>query len=291
MADRGRREWVWGVVYALPAVVLVTAFLGYPLVRVVSYGLTRWDGIGAPEWVGLRNFGQLVHDQVFLDALKNNVIYATSVPVEVIGALIVAYLIHGRVPGWRIFRSAFFLPAIYSTVVVGVIAGIGLQSNGLLDNALRSSGLSFLAKDWLAHAGTARLWIVIIVVWANVGYSMLIYLAGMSTIDPNLAEAARVDGAGPWRILFRIYVPSLRRVVELVLVINTITAFANMFTYIYVITNGGPGFSTYSAEFFVYNKAFTFGALGYASAAGVILTLVIAVLGFFQIRSLSGGRT
>jgi multiple sugar transport system permease protein len=279
------------VVYALPAMVLICAFLGYPLARVLTYSLTRWDGIGTPEWVGVRNFSQLVHDEVFLDALKNNAIYALSVPVEVVGALVVAYLIHGRIPGWRLFRSTFFLPAIYSTVVVGVIAGIGLQSNGLLDNALRASGLHFLAKDWLARPGTARLWIVIIVVWANVGYSMLIYLAGMSSVDPNLAEAARVDGAGPWRILFRIYVPSLRRVLELVLVINTITAFANMFTYIYVITNGGPGFSTYSAEFFVYNKAFTFGALGYASAAGVVLTLLIAVLGFFQIRSLSGSRS
>jgi len=277
-------------VYALPAVVVVTLFMGYPLVRVISYSLTKWDGIGAAQWVGVRNFSQLVHDKVFLDALLNNVIYASSVPIEVVGALVIAYLIHTRIPGWWIFRSTFFLPAIYSTVVVGVIASIGLQSTGLLDNALRAIGLKFLAADWLAHPGTARMWIVLIVVWANIGYSVLIYLAGMSSIDPGLAEAANMDGAGPWYILFRIYLPSIRRVAELVLVINTITALTAMFTYIYVITNGGPGFSTYSAEFFVYNKAFTFGALGYASAAGVVLSVLVAALGFLQIRMISGSE-
>jgi ABC-type sugar transport system permease subunit len=99
-----------------------------------------------------------------------------------------------------------------------------------------------------------------------------------------------MDGAGPWRILWRVYAPNLRRVMELVLVINTVTAFTTMLTYVYVITRGGPGFSTYSAEYFVYDNAFTFQRLGYASAAGVVLTLLVAVVGFFQIRALTRGR-
>jgi ABC-type sugar transport system permease subunit len=257
---------------------------------VFSYALTSWNGIGAPRWVGFHNFKLLIHDPIFLSALRNNLTYAISVPIEVFGALMIAHLLHERIPGWRFFRWSFFLPAVYSTVVIGIIAGIVLQTNGPIDTSLRSLGLSALAVNWLGTPISARTAIIVIVIWANFGYSVLIYLAGMSALDPQLAEAARMDGAGSWYILFRVHAPNLRRVMSLVLVINTITAFAYMFTYIYVITSGGPGFSTYSAEFFIYDQAFTFAQLGYASAAGVILTLIIAVLGYFQIRWITGVR-
>jgi ABC-type sugar transport system permease subunit len=152
-------------------------------------------------------------------------------------------------------------------------------------------GLGGLEHNWLASAGSSIPMIILIVVWANFEYSVLIYLAGMSSLDPQLAEAARIDGGGVVAHSLARVRPNLRRVMELVLVINTITAFAYMLTYVYVITRGGPGFSTYSAEFFIYDTAFTFQQLGYASAAGLVLTLIIAVLGFFQIRAITGRRT
>ena len=257
-----RTDHLWGLAYALPALGFVIVFLAYPLVRVFSYALTTWNGIGPSRWVGIHNFTQLVHDPVFLGALRNNLTYAISVPVEVFGALVIAHLLHERIPGWKFFRWSFFVPAVYSTVVIGIIAGIVLQPSGPIDSSLRTVGLSVFAKDWLAAPWTAREVIILVVIWANFGYSVLIYLAGMSALDPQLAEAARMDGAGSWRVLFRVHLPSLRGVMQLVLVINTITAFAYMFTYIYVITTGGPGFSTYSAEYFIYDQAFTFGAAG-----------------------------
>ena len=113
--------------------------------------------------------------------------------------------------------------------------------------------------------------ILLVVVWANFGYNVLIFLAGMSALDPQLAEAARIDGAR-LGILWHVYRADLRRVIEIVLVINTITAFAYMFTYIYTITNGGPGFRPYVSEFYIYTQAFTAQRLGYASAMGLGLT-------------------
>jgi multiple sugar transport system permease protein len=282
-----RSEQLWGPVYALPAIALVIIFIGYPLGSLVYHAMTRWDGLTPPTWVGLHNFSVLLNDPVFWHALANNALFAISVPIQVFGALVIAYLIHEHIPGWRFFRSTFFLPAVFSTVVVGILASVVLAPNGPLNSALASAGLGALTRNWLASATTSIPMIIVIVVWANFGYSVLIYLAGMSSLDPQLAEAARIDGAGPWHILWRVYAPNLRRVMELVLVINTITAFAYMLTYVYVITRGGPGFTTYSAEFFIYDAAFTFQELGYASAAGVVLTLVIAVLGFLQIRSLT----
>jgi multiple sugar transport system permease protein len=282
-----RSERLWGPLYALPAIALVIAFIGYPLGSIAYHALTRWDGLSPPVWVGLHNFSVLFNDSVFWHSLANNALFAISVPIEVFGALVIAYLIHERVPGWRFFRSTFFLPAVFSTVVIGILAAIVLAPDGPLNGALGAVGLGTLRQNWLASAGGSIPMIIITVVWANFGYSVLIYLAGLSSLDPQLAEAARIDGAGSWRILWRVYAPNLRRVMELVLVINTITAFAYMLTYVYVITNGGPGFSTYSAEFFIYNTAFTFQELGYASAAGFALTVVLAGLGFLQIRALT----
>ena len=200
-----------------------------------------------------------------------------------------AYLIHDKIPGWRIFRWTFFLPAVFSTVVVGVLARLILQVDGPLNEFLGAIGLSGMEREWLGSSSTALPAILIVLIWANFGYNTVMYLAGMSGIDPQLPEAARIDGANSWQVLRHVYIPGLRRVMEIVLVTSTITAFAWMFAYIFTITNGGPGFSTYVSEFLIYNNAFGFQRMGYASAIGLLLTLLISILGFLQIRVLTRG--
>lgn len=291
LGKKKRHAQLWGMAYALPAVLLLGAFIAYPLGRVFYFAFTEWNGLGTPSWIGTANFDRMLHDPILHDALKNNLVFAISVPIQVFGALVLAYLIHERIPGWRFFRSTFFLPAAYSTVVVGVIVNDVMREDGAVNWLLRHVGLGFAAEPWLENTGTALGTIVLVVVWANIGYSVLIYLGGMATLDPQLAEAARLDGAKFWRILWSVYAPNLRRVMELVLVINTITAFAYMLTYVYVITKGGPGFSTYSTEFYIYNAAFTSQDLGYAAAISVVLTLIVAAIGAVQIRMITRGAT
>jgi raffinose/stachyose/melibiose transport system permease protein len=281
----------WGYVYALPAVGIVVTFVGYPLGSVVYHSFTEWDGLSSPRWVGLKNFKALWHDPIFLTAIKNNAIFAISVPIIVVLSLVLAYLIHERVPGWRFFRSTFFLPAIYSTVVVGIIASVVLLPEGPVNQALGAVGLSGLERNWLTDTNTALGSIIAVVSWANFGYSVLIYLAGMSVLEPQLSESARLDGAGFWDILWQVYAPNLRRVIELVFVINTITAFAYMLPYIFTITGGGPGYATYATEYYIYDAGFSSQQLGYAAAMGVILAGVILILGFLQIRMLTKVRT
>ena len=121
MANRDR---LWGVIYALPALALVLAFIAYPLSSVVYHAFTAWDGINPPEWVGLENFSALLEDPLFRTSLRNNVLFALSVPIQVTVPMLLAWLIHERVPGWRFFRSTFFLPAVISTVVVGIVAQV-----------------------------------------------------------------------------------------------------------------------------------------------------------------------
>jgi multiple sugar transport system permease protein len=289
--SRRRRQHLWGYVYALPAIAIVVIFIGYPLGSVVYHSFTEWNGFSAPHWIGFKNFVALAHDPIFRRAIRNNAIFALSVPIEVVLALVLAHLIHERIPGWRVFRSTFFLPAIYSTVVVGVLTSVVLLPQGPVNGALSALGLGGLRQNWLVNAPTALGAIVVVVIWANFGYSVLIYLAGMSALDPQLSEAARLDGAGFWDVLWQINAPNLRRVIELVLVINTITAFAYMLPYIYTITGGGPGFDTYATEYYIYDAGFSSQRLGYASAIGVVLAAVILVLGSIQIRMLTRGRS
>jgi len=201
--------------------------------------------------------------------------------------LLVAYVIHRRVPGWRFFRATVFLPAVYATVVIGILAATVLQLDGPLNSALGAVGLGSLRHEWLGSASTSIPIILLVVIWTNFGYNVVLYLAGLSAIDPTLEEAARIDGAGWLRVLRHVIVPSLRRVMEIVLVVNTITAFAFMFTYIYTITNGGPGYDTYVSEFYIYNQAFTNQNMGYAAAIGVFLFGIVLVIGTLQIRALT----
>jgi ABC-type sugar transport system permease subunit len=282
-------ERLWGPLYALPAVVMVCVFVGYPFVSVIYHAFTRWNGLEPPRLVGFHNFAVLIRDQLLFHALVNNVLFAISVPIQLVVPLVLAFYIYRQIPGWRIFRSAFFLPAVYPTVVVGILAQLTLQVDGPLNALLANAGIGFLAQDWLGNSGTAITMILLVVVWANFGYNVVLYLAGMSAIDPHVIEAAEIDGANSWHLLRHVFIPSLRRVMEIVLVTNTITAFASMFTYVYTITNGGPGFGTYVTEFYIYNQAFTFQNLGYACAIGAILTLIITAIGFVQIRVLTEG--
>ncbi len=285
-----RSEAKWGVIYALPAVVVLATFVIYPFGSIIVHAFTRWDGFTDPTFIGLRNFQFLFQDQTFLAALRNNVYFALSVPIQLTLPLGLAFLIHQRIRGWRLFRWTYFLPAIYSTVVLGVLARLALQADGPLNQVLSSIGLGGLGRDWLGDASTALPSIMAIFVWANFGYNVVLFLAGMSAIDPQLPEAARIDGASQFQVLRHVYVPGLRRVMEIVLVTSTINAFAYMFTYVYTITNGGPGFSTFVVEFDIYNNAFAFQKLGYACAMGLAITVLISGLGFLQIRTLTGGR-
>jgi ABC-type sugar transport system permease subunit len=285
-----RNELLWGLLYMAPAMAIVLVFIGYPFLSIVYHSFTRWKGYGQPEMIGTRNFEFLLHDGVFWGALANNLFFALSVPFMLVVPLVLAFLIHDRIPGWRLYRWTYFLPAVYSTVVVGVLARLVLQLDGPLNEALQDIGLGGLAHEWLGSPTTALPAILIVLLWANFGYAVVMYLAGMSGIDPQLPEAARIDGANAYQVIRHVYVPGLRRVMEIVLVTSTITALAWMFTYVFTITNGGPGFSTYVVEFTIYNNAFSLQRMGYASAIGLVLVLGISVIGFMQIRLLTKGR-
>ena len=236
-------QWLWGLLYAAPAVALVGAFVAYPFASILYHAFTRWDGID-PAAVGRppQLPGALARPDLPASRCATTRIFALSVPIQVVVPLLVAYVIHRRVPGWRFFRATVFLPAVYATVVIGILTvDRAAARRPAQPGARRGRPRQRCEREWLGSASTSIPLILLVVVWTNFGYNVLLYLAGMSALDPSLEEAARIDGAGWLRILVSVIVPNLRRVLEIVLVVNTITAFAFMFTYIYTITNGGPG--------------------------------------------------
>lgn len=278
------RSQAWGYAAAAPAVLLIVIFFLVPVADMVIHAFTEWDGIEAARFNGLDNFVALLQDGSFITALRNNLLYAAFVPIQVVFALIVAMLIYERTPGWQLFRGIFFLPVVMSPVVIGIVWAMIFNLHGPINVVLAALGI--VGPNWLAVPVTSIPSIMIVLLWASFGYNMILYLAGLSTVSPLLIDAAHVDGAGWWATLRHVIAPSLRRTTELVVVLNLISAFAFMLPYIFVMTGGGPGRETFVVELLIYDEGFVFGHVGYASAISLSLFAIVAVLMFAYLRLL-----
>jgi ABC-type sugar transport system permease subunit len=276
----------WGYAAALPAAVLLAIFFVYPVIIIGLHAFTSWDGIEPATFNGLNNFATLLGDGDFLTALRNNGLFALFVPVQVVLSLVVAMLLYERTPGWRLFRAIFFLPVVMSPVVIGIVWTAIFNVQGPLNLILEAVGLGALRTNWLAAPVTSLPAMMVVVLWASFGFNMSLFLSGLSTLPPVLIDAARVDGAGWWTTLIHVIAPSLRRVIELVVVLNLITAFAFMLPYVFVMTGGGPGRQTFVVEFLIYDEGFTFGNVGYASAISLALFAIVSVLMLVYVRML-----
>lgn len=268
--------------FVLPALGLFLLFRFYPLLTGSAYSFTDWNGIAAPEWVGLANYIELARDPVFLRTMLNTLLVIASLPIWVGLPLVLAALIHLGVPGGAFYRASYFFPIVLSSIIIGTMFSIILRYDGGLNQTLRMIG--FNPVDWLGDPRYALFSVVTVAIWANFGMSVLIFLAGLSTVPPETIEAARVDGANVRQIVFRVIIPMLRGTIEFVSVITTITILTSMFGLIDVMTGGGPGTATYMPEFLIWLMQGEFNRLGYASAMSVLLFLFVGIVGAVQIR-------
>jgi multiple sugar transport system permease protein len=274
-----------GLLFTLPGVGLIGALLVYPIGQTVYHSFTSWDGITS-RWVGGATYSHLVHNPEFVQVLKNNAMLVLAIPVAIAFPLAVAFLIHGKLRGWRFFRSVFFLPTAVSWVVIGFISVRFFADDGILQHLLNNIGLGFVHPNMLSHERSALVAVMITFVWSMFGTNLIIFLAGMATIDEEIYDAARVDGAGSFGVMFRITIPLLKRFVQFTFIITLITAFTALFSLIFVMTGGGPGYGTTTLEFFIYEQAFSAGDFGLASTAGVILFVAVAAVTLLQLRLL-----
>ncbi|MDP9286375.1 MAG: sugar ABC transporter permease, partial [Actinomycetota bacterium] len=271
--------------FTLPVVTLVGSLLLYPIGQTVYYSFTTWDGISS-KWVGVSTYTHLFHNPEFTRVLENNAMMILAIPFAIALPLAVAFLINSRVRGWRFFRSVFFLPTAVSWVVIGYIAVRFFADDGILQHLLNHVGLGFIHPNMLSHERSALVAIMITFVWSMFGTNLIIFLAGMATIDQEIYDAAKVDGAGSLSTMFRITFPLLKRFVQFTFIISLITAFSALFSLIFVMTGGGPGYGTTTLEFFVYQQAFSAGDFGTGATAGVVLFVAVFAVSMLQLRIL-----
>jgi len=283
LAARRRRA---GMLFTIPVIALVGSLLLLPIGQTVYYSFTTWNGFEPAQWVGISAYQRLFSTPEFVSVLENNALLVLAIPVAVALPLAVAFLINAHVRGWRIFRSVFFLPTAVSWVVIAFVARNFFDNKGILQSILNGIGLGFWHPDLLSHERSALIAVMITFVWSMFGTNMIIFLAGMSTIDQEIYDAARVDGAGNLSVMFRITFPLLKRFVQLAVIISLITAFSALFSLIYVMTSGGPGYGTTTLEFFIYEQAFTQQNFGIAATAGIVLFVGVFVISMIQVRLL-----
>lgn len=277
-----RRRGLVGLVMTVPAFALVAVMLLWPMCQAVYYSMTDWDGITA-TWVGPSTYTHEFHNSAFWRVLENNALLILAIPVALIVPLGIAFLLDTHVFGWRVFRSAYFLPTAISWVVIGMVAERFFAANGQLNSILSGVGLGFISTNFLSGERTALLAVALTFVFSMVGTNMIIFLTGMATLDPHLAEAARVDGASGWQTFRRVTVPQLKRFIQFALMMTLISAFTALFSLIFVMTSGGPGYGTTTLEFFVYQTAFEVGNFGTGAMLGVILFVIMASVGLVQV--------
>jgi raffinose/stachyose/melibiose transport system permease protein len=272
-------------------VVASLAIIVVPLIMTVYVSFTRWTGVGSPNWIGFDNYTRLFQDVNFWASFGHIalLIVAMAVVPTLLGLFLAAVLFDyvAKKFGNRwagLFRSGLYLPQVLPVAVTGIVWGWILHpSYGALNRILESVGLSGLAHNWLGDPKYALYSVMGVMIWFQLGYPIVMFMSGLQRIDPELYEAADLDGASWWQRFRRITVHLIRPEFYVVLVTTTIAAL-KVFGPIFVLTRGGPSNATLVPSYFAYKNFFEKAQVGYGSAISTVLTVIIVVLAFVFLR-------
>ena len=261
----------------LPALAGTFVFIIIPVFFSFYLSFCKWDLLSNIEFVGLKNYFELLSSSNFSLIIQNTFVFAISTAIiSIILPLILAAVLNNKIRGSEFFKTAYFLPFITPMIVIAIAwEWIFDPNNGLLNYVLRAH------INWLYDTKTAMIALIMVSAWKLAGYNMVIFLSGFSAINPNLYEASKIDGANAVQTFFRITLPMLSPTIFFVLVITTISSF-QVFDLIYLMTQGGPMDSTNVLVYWIYKNAFEFFNIGEASAGAYILFLIILLLTVVQ---------
>lgn len=271
-----RRSRLTPYIFIGPAALLFAAFSLVPIVIAITLSFQDTQTLGEGQWVGLDNFAQLGSDRLFRTALVNTLVFTVgTVPTAMAAGLALAVALNRPLPGRGVLRAMFFVPMVAAGVVVGVIMSwIFNVDYGVANNALAVLGVDRI--PWLTSPNMAMFTLIIVVVWTRIGFCMVIYLGALQSIPSELKEAASIDGAGRWARFRSITFPMLTPTTSILLILNVVFSL-QAFDVIYVMTGGGPGFSTTVLIQYVFRSAFQDGQMGYAAALGLVLVGILLV--------------
>jgi raffinose/stachyose/melibiose transport system permease protein len=278
-------------IFLIPGVLFFLVLIILPFVANIGISFTKWQGVGTPVWVGLDNFVKATKDAIFWASFRNNmsvILVMVSIPTFfglVLATVLTDYIAKKFGKGVAsFFRAGFYLPQIIPILVSAIVWRWILQPNwGVVNSVLKSIGLESLAHNWLGDSDTALLSVMVMLVWIQLGYPLIIFMAAMQRIDPELYEAAEIDGAG-WSAKFTsITLPLIRP--ELFVVILTTTIYSlKLFAPVFAVTRGGPGSSTMLPSYFSYKNFFETSNVGYGATIATVLTFLVVVLTVLWIR-------
>ncbi|TVQ52474.1 MAG: sugar ABC transporter permease [Spirulina sp. DLM2.Bin59] len=275
--------------FLFPALFILSLTVFLPAIQAFSLSFTRYgyDLTQPPTWIGWQNFQRLSQDPVFWKTLGNTLIYLVGVvPILVIFPLGLAILVNQKLPGIHWFRTAFYAPVVISMVVAGIAWNALYASNGLINQFLQSLGFA-QGIPWLTSPHWSIWSVMVVTIWKGLGYYMVIYLAGLQAIPPDLYEAAALDGSTGWQKHWDITIPLMRPYWVLVAVISAISA-TKVFEEIYIMTQGGPLNSSKTVVYYLYEQAFQNLEISYACTIGLVLFLIIFSLSLLNLRLTQG---
>lgn len=279
-----RKEWLAGYLFLLPNFLGFLIFTGIPVIMGFIISLTDYTGFGKMNFVGIQNYMKMFRDSGFIIAMKNNFFYTiSSVPLTILFALLLALALNNKMYFGNGFKTIYFFPNLTSMVAVGCVwLQLFEPKAGPINQFLARLGMDNTPK-WFWSTATALFSIVIIVVWKQAGYYMIMFLGGLKSIPTHLYEAAKIDGASAMKTFWYITWPMLSPTTFMVTILTFIASF-QVFDIINVTTEGGPGRSTTVLVMRIYQEAFRYGRMGYASAIGYFLFLIVFLVTIVQWR-------
>ena len=278
-----RKESRAGFLFALPWLFGLVAFMFYPLLMSLYYSFCDYSALRSPVWIGTDNYSELFHDEVFWICVKNTLLYACfSLPLSMVIAIGLAMLLNTNVKGMTVYRTIFFIPSLVPMVSLAMLWLWILNGDyGVLNTALASIGIK--GPNWLSDVAWTKPALILMSVW-GVGNAMLIFLASLQDVPTSLLEASELDGASAWQKTRNVTLPMISPVIQFNMVMGIIGSL-QVFAIPFVMFPGGtPARSTYFYAMYLYDNAFNYSRMGYASAMGWILFVVILVLTLIALK-------
>ena len=273
--------------YVAPLVALLLFVFGYPLVRIFEFSFKMVRGIDGP-WIGWRNYDLVLHQPLFWESVRHNMLLLLAVPFMVGWSLLIAVVLYERLKGWKLYRVVLFLPYILAVPIIAVVMKKMFQFNGPVNEVLRWLGADFLALDWIGSSDVALWTVMLLIIWRESALGIILFLARLLALDESLIESAKLEGANWWQRLWHVIVPQMKVVIEFYVVVSVITILSAVFSYVFMIGGGrgGPGTSTMVVELYIFNALIRTSLPGIASAVSVMLFLVslLLIVPLFAVR-------
>ena len=265
--------------FLLIPLTLLFVFTYLPAINMIAYSFTDWKGYGAKNFVGMQNYINIFSDPEIFSVLKNSLYYFVGGLIQLGLSFVFAVILNSKIKGKGFFKSLFFFPYLINGVAISLMFLFFFQPSGTLDTVLSMLGLDGMIRQWLGDAHYVNFSLAFTSIWRFFGYNFIIFLGALQSISDEVLEAADLDGAGDWQKIRYIYIPSVKRIIQLNLVLN-ISGAISVFEIPYIMTGGANGSSTFVIE--TMKTAFTYNKVGKASAMAVIVMLIVAAVAAIQ---------